>query len=81
MSTNTQLPGSLAKRQAGTPADSKAFSTLAARFAIAGWQLWRTDAADGPQRLFAARWGQVTRPLSDLAEAEQLLERIKGKAA
>lgn len=58
----------------------KAFSTLAARFALAGWQLWRTDAADGPQRLFAARWGQVTRPMADLVEAEQLLERIEGKA-
>ena len=54
------------------------FADLAARYALAGWQFWRTDAADGPQRYFAARWGRVTEPMADLIEAEQFLARVAG---
>jgi len=53
----------------------KAFATLAARAALRAWQLWRSDAADGPQRFFAGRWGMV-RVLADLDDVEQFLERV-----
>ena len=53
----------------------KAWATLQARAALAGWQLWRSDAADGPQRFFAGRWGMV-RVLGDLDEVERFLEKV-----
>lgn len=56
-------------------AEPKAFATLAARAALRGWQLWRTDSADGPQRYFAGRWGRL-RALADLEEAERFLDLI-----
>lgn len=56
-------------------ADSKTWSTLAAKAALRGWQLWRSDAADGPQRFFLARWGHV-RVLADLGEVERVLEQM-----
>ena len=56
----------------------KAFSTFAARAALRGWQLWRSDAADGPQRFFAARWGQV-RVLADLDEVDRFLDQVTGQ--
>jgi hypothetical protein len=37
----------------------KAFSDRAARAALLGWQLWRSDAADGPLRYFVGRNGLV----------------------
>lgn len=56
----------------------KGFATFAARFAMRGWQLWRTDAGDpGPVRYVAARWNRVT-VLADLAEVDALLRRIAG---
>ena len=55
--------------------DCKGFATSAARAALAGWQLWRSDAADGPTRYFVARWNAV-RVLADLAEVERFLDQV-----
>lgn len=66
-----------------TPAErepDKAFSDLAARAALAGWQLWRSDADDGPQRYFCGRWGQV-RVLGDLVEVEQFLQQVAPRSS
>ena len=52
----------------------KEWTTMQARAALRGWQLWRSSAADGPVRYFVARWGMV-RALADLDEVEQWLER------
>lgn len=52
----------------------KQFSTLAARAALCGWQLWRSDAADDRARYFATRWGLV-RMLADQAAIEQFLKQ------
>lgn len=67
-------------QQAGTDEvdRQKTFSTWAATFAMKGWQLWRSDAADGPQRFFAARWGQV-RVLADLEEVERFAQQVGAK--
>lgn len=54
---------------------SKGWATLVAHAALRGWQLWRSDAADGPQRYFLGRWGHV-RVCADLDEVERVLERI-----
>lgn len=74
--TSTAVP---ADAESQREAD-KGFSSWAAKFALAGWQLWRTDAADGPVRYFAARWGRVTEPMGDLAEVARFHERITGRA-
>lgn len=55
--------------------ERKNWSGLAARAAMKGWQLWRSDAADGPQRYFAGRWGLV-RVLADLDEVERFIEQV-----
>ena len=55
---------------------SKAFSTLAARFALAGYQLTRTDALDGPVSYYAARYGQVA-CLPTLCDAQRLLAHLE----
>ncbi len=55
-------------------ADRKTFSHLAAVAALRGYQLWRSDAADGPTRYFAGRWGMV-QVLADREEVELFLER------
>lgn len=54
--------------------DAKLWSTLVARAALRGWQLWRTDPDDGVQRYFAGRWGLV-RTLADVEQVEQFLEQ------
>lgn len=59
-------------------AADKDFGTWAAKMALAGWQLWRSDGADGPVRYFAARWGRVTEPMASLDEVAQFHERITG---
>lgn len=64
----------VAERQA---LDRKSWATLTARAALAGWQLWRSDAADGPQRFFAGRWGMVN-VMADTAEVERFLDRVTG---
>jgi hypothetical protein len=55
--------------------DNKAFATLRARLALAGYALSRSDPTDGPLVFFAARWGLV-RELRDLAEATDFAERV-----
>ncbi len=52
----------------------KGWTTLAAKAALAGYQLWRSDAADGVQRYFIAKFGLV-RVLADADEVERFLER------
>lgn len=54
--------------------DRKAWLTLVARAALAGYQLWRTDVADGPQRLFVARFGLVRGV--DRDELDHILEQV-----
>jgi hypothetical protein len=64
-----------AEHRALQEAERKSWATLAARAALAGWQLWRTDPGDGAQRFFAGRWGLV-RTLADLDEVERFLEHV-----
>ena len=54
----------------------KAFATLAARFALAGHTLTRSNPADGPMIYFVGRWGWQ-QALPDLEAAERFLTRIK----
>ena len=54
----------------------KAFATLAARFALAGYQLTRTDPHDGPVSYHAARYGLV-RCLPELSNARLLLADLE----
>ena len=54
----------------------KAFATLVARFALAGYQLTRTDPDDGPVSYHAARYGEV-RYLPKLCDAQQLLAHLE----
>ena len=54
----------------------KAFATLAARFAMAGYQLTRTDPHDGPVSYHAARYGLV-RCLPTLCDAQRLIEQLE----
>ena len=54
--------------------DVKTFAGYAARCALAGWQLWRSDEADGPVRFFVCRWNLV-QVMADLDEVERFLER------
>jgi hypothetical protein len=56
-------------------ADPKAWATLQARSAIAGYQLYRTAEQDGSLVYFAARWGMV-RALADLEEVERFLKQV-----
>jgi len=55
--------------------ERKAWATLAARAALRGWQAWRSDAADGPQRFFLGRSGLV-RVCADLEELDRILEQV-----
>lgn len=50
----------------------KQFATLKARAALRGWQLWRSDPADGGACYLATRWG-MTRTMGNLAEVEAFL--------
>lgn len=56
-------------------ADRKAWTTLVARAALKGWQLWRTDPDDGGQRYFLGRWGLV-RAIADTDELRAVLDQI-----
>jgi hypothetical protein len=58
------------------PAD-KAYATLAARYALAGHALVRSDRADGPISYYATRWGSV-KVLRDLQAAADFLVQITG---
>ena len=55
--------------------DAKTWTTLVARAALAGYQLWRSDPDDGVQRFFVARWGMV-QALADTDEVERFLQKV-----
>ena len=55
---------------------SKAFQTLAARFALAGYQLTRTDPADGPVNYHAA-WYGLSHRLPTLCHAQRLALQLE----
>ena len=58
------------------PADGgKAFASLAARFALAGHTLTRSNPADGAAMYYAGRWG-LSRALPDLQAAAHFLAQI-----
>ena len=57
--------------------DGKAFATLAARFALAGHTLTRSNPADGAVMYYAGRWG-LHRALPDLEAAAQFSAQIGG---
>ena len=59
--------------------DGKAFASLAARFALAGHTLSRSNPADGAGLYYAARWG-MSRALPDLQAAAHFLVQIGGGA-
>ena len=62
------------------PADAgKAFASLAARFALAGHTLTRSNPADGAAMYYAGRWG-LSRALPDLQAAAHFLAQIGGGA-
>ena len=54
----------------------KAFATLAARFALLGYQLTRTDPTDGPASYYAARYGLV-RSVPTLSDAQRLIAHLE----
>ena len=62
-----------------TAHDGKAFASLAARFALAGHTLSRSNPADGAGLYYAARWG-MSRALPDLQAAAHFLAQIGGGA-
>ena len=55
--------------------EGKAFATLAARFALAGHTLTRSNSADGAAMYYAGRWG-LSRALPDLQAAAHFLAQI-----
>ena len=57
--------------------EGKAFATLAARFALAGHTLTRSNPADGAVLYYAGRWG-LSRALHDLDAAGQFLKQMGG---
>ena len=62
-----------------TAHDGKAFASLAARFALAGHTLSRSNPADGAGLYYAERWG-MSRALPDLQAAAHFLAQIGGGA-
>jgi hypothetical protein len=59
------------------PREGKAFASLAARFAVAGHTLTRSNPADGAAMYYAGRWG-LSRALPDLHAAAHFLVQIGG---
>ena len=57
--------------------EGKAFANLAARFALVGHSLSRSNPSDGAVMYFAGRWG-LHRALPDLEAAAQFLAVIGG---
>jgi|JI10StandDraft_1071094.scaffolds.fasta_scaffold1338804_2 hypothetical protein len=56
----------------------KAYATLAARYAMQGCELIKSDPAiDGPARYIAMRWGSVAKPLADLDAAGDYLAKLE----
>ena len=59
--------------------EGKAFANLAARFALVGHSLTRSNPADGAVIYYAGPWG-LSRALPDLQAAAQFLVQIGGAA-
>lgn len=57
--------------------DAKRVSGLRAAAALAGYQIARTDPADGQVKYFAIRWGLV-RYLGDISDAEAFVRAAEG---
>ena len=86
--TNEKAPGAINTEGLTTDAtnnyfptgqrEGKAFVTLAARFALAGHTLTRSDPADGAVLYYAGRWG-LSRALDDLDAARQFLNQVGGR--
>ena len=57
--------------------EGKAFAILAARFALAGHTLTRSNPAEGAAMYYAGRWG-LSRALPDLQAAAHFLAQIGG---
>ena len=86
--TNEKAPGTCDSKGLGTDTtndlnfptgqrEGKAFAILAARFALAGHTLTRSNPADGAVMYHAGRWG-LFRALPDLEAAAQFLAVIGG---
>ena len=63
-----------------TAVDPKDWSTLQARAALAGHQLFRTAAEDGAVQYFVSRWGMV-KAFGSVEEVGRWLDRVEGRAA
>ena len=57
--------------------DPKRFASLRAAAALAGYQIWRTDPADGAVRYFASRWN-VVRDIGDIDQVAQFVYVVGG---
>ncbi len=62
---------------ANSPDAGKAFTSLAARYALAGHTLTHSNPADGAAMYYAGRWG-LSRALPDLQAAAHFLTQIGG---
>ena len=76
---SANFPAGHTDRQIVPSADNtgKRFAALAARFALAGHTLTRSNPADGAVLYYAGRWG-LSRALHDLDAAAQFLTQIGG---
>jgi hypothetical protein len=77
---SANYPAGHTDRQIVAAADDtgKRFAALAARFALAGHTLTRSNPADGAALYYAGRWG-FSRALQDLQAAAHFLAQIGGK--
>lgn len=57
--------------------DRKAWVTLQAELALAGWQAALTEADDGEPLMVVSRWA-MTRSFTDLAEAQTWARQVVG---
>ena len=60
---------------ASDDAAGKAFATLRAHLALAGYSLHRSEAEDGPRNYFVTRWGMV-RELHNLPAVSKFAESV-----
>ena len=76
---SANYPAGHTDRQIVAAADDagKRFAALAARFALAGHTLTRSNPAEGAAMYYAGRWG-LSRALPDLQAAAHFLAQIGG---
>ncbi|VWX60028.1 conserved hypothetical protein [Burkholderiales bacterium 8X] len=79
MTANNKVDVRLDSATAAAVNDGKAFATLAARYALAGYGIVRSNPADGPIAFYVVRWGRIT-ALASLDAAERFLKQIGGRA-